>query len=78
MDTDTKVLGSWPFVSLGRPSHETHISSSGSVVSAPSSRNQSKQIKLIKPHQETLVKEQCILDNWKYSFSQGTINEWNK
>ena len=26
----------------------------------------------------TLVKEQCILDIRKYSFSQKKINEWNK
>ena len=26
----------------------------------------------------TLVKDQCILDIRKYSFSQRTINEWNK
>ena len=25
-----------------------------------------------------LVKDQCRLDNRKYSFSQRTINEWNK
>ena len=26
----------------------------------------------------TLVKDQCRLDTRKYSFSQRTINEWNK
>ena len=26
----------------------------------------------------TLVKDQCSLDIRKYSFSQRTINEWNK
>ena len=29
-------------------------------------------------HQATLVKDQCRLDIRKYSFSQRTINEWNK
>ena len=29
-------------------------------------------------HEVKLVKDQCILDIRKYSFSQRTINEWNK
>ena len=29
-------------------------------------------------HDVTLVKDQCRLDIRKYSFSQRTINEWNK
>ena len=29
-------------------------------------------------HEVTLVKDQCRLDVKKYSFSQRTINEWNK
>ena len=29
-------------------------------------------------HQVKLVKDQCGLDIRKYSFSQRTINEWNK
>ena len=29
-------------------------------------------------HDEKLVKDQCRLDIRKYSFSQRTINEWNK
>ena len=29
-------------------------------------------------HKVTLIKEQCRLDMRKYSFSQRTINEWNK
>ena len=29
-------------------------------------------------HEVKLVKDQCKLDIMKYSFSQGTINEWNK
>ena len=29
-------------------------------------------------HAVTLVKNQCRLDIRKYSFSQRTINEWNK
>ena len=29
-------------------------------------------------HEETLVKDQCRFYIWKYSFSQRTINEWNK
>ena len=29
-------------------------------------------------HEIKLVKDQCILDIRKYSFSQRTINEWNK
>ena len=29
-------------------------------------------------HEITLVKDQCRLDIRKYSFSQRTINEWNK
>ena len=29
-------------------------------------------------HEITLVKDQCRLDIRKYSFSQMTINEWNK
>ena len=29
-------------------------------------------------HEITLVKDQYILDIRKYSFSQRTINEWNK
>ena len=29
-------------------------------------------------HEVKLVKDQCRLDIWKYSFSQMTINEWNK
>ena len=29
-------------------------------------------------HEVTLVNNQCILDIRKYSFSQRTINEWNK
>ena len=29
-------------------------------------------------HEVTLVKDQCRLDIRKYSFSQRTINEWNK
>ena len=29
-------------------------------------------------HEVTLVKAQCRLDIRKYSFSQRTINEWNK
>ena len=29
-------------------------------------------------HEVTLVKDQCKLDIRKYSFSQRTINEWNK
>ena len=29
-------------------------------------------------HGVTLVKDQCRLDIRKYSFSQRTINEWNK
>ena len=28
-------------------------------------------------HEVKLVKDQCILDIRKYSFSQRTINEWN-
>ena len=29
-------------------------------------------------HEVTLVKDQCKLDIRKYSFTQRTINEWNK
>ena len=29
-------------------------------------------------HEVTLVTDQCRLDIRKYSFSQRTINEWNK
>ena len=29
-------------------------------------------------HEVTLVKDQCRLNLMKYSFSQRTINEWNK
>ena len=29
-------------------------------------------------HEVTLVKDQCRLDIRKYSFSQRTVNEWNK
>ena len=29
-------------------------------------------------HEVKLVKDQCILDIRKYSFSQRTINEWKK
>ena len=29
-------------------------------------------------HEVTLVNDQCRLDIRKYSFSQRTINEWNK
>ena len=29
-------------------------------------------------HEITVVKDQCRLDIRKYSFSQRTINEWNK
>ena len=29
-------------------------------------------------HEVTLVKDHCRLDIGKYSFSQRTINEWNK
>ena len=29
-------------------------------------------------HEVTLVRDQCRLDIRKYSFSQRTINEWNK
>ena len=29
-------------------------------------------------HDATLVKDQCRLDLRKYSFSQRTINDWNK
>ena len=29
-------------------------------------------------HEVTLAKDQCRLDIRKYSFSQRTINEWNK
>ena len=29
-------------------------------------------------HEVTLVKDQCRLDIRKYSFSQRTINKWNK
>ena len=29
-------------------------------------------------HEVTLLKDQCRLDVRKYSFSQRTINEWNK
>ena len=29
-------------------------------------------------HEITLVKNQCRLDIRKYSFSQRTLNEWNK
>ena len=29
-------------------------------------------------HEVTLVKDRCRLDMRKYSFSQRTINEWNK
>ena len=29
-------------------------------------------------HQVKLVKDQCILDIRKYSFSHRTMNEWNK
>ena len=29
-------------------------------------------------HEVKLVKDQCRLDFRKYSFSQRTINEWNK
>ena len=29
-------------------------------------------------HEVTLVKDQCRLDIIKYSFSQRTVNEWNK
>ena len=32
----------------------------------------------IRGHEVTLVKDQCRLDIRKYSFSQRTINEWNK
>ena len=31
-----------------------------------------------KGNEVTLVKDQCGLDIRKYSFSQWTINEWNK
>ena len=33
---------------------------------------------MIVEHEVTLVKDQFILDIRKYSFSQRTINEWNK
>ena len=32
----------------------------------------------IRGHQVNLVKDQCRLDIRKYSFSQRTVNEWNK
>ena len=32
----------------------------------------------IRGQKATLVKEQCMLDMRKYSFSQRMINEWNK
>ena len=32
----------------------------------------------IRRHKVKLVKDQCKLDIRKYSFSQRTVNEWNK
>ena len=37
-----------------------------------------KKDKRTRGHEVTLVKDQCRLDIRKYSFSQRTINEWNK
>ena len=37
-----------------------------------------KESKITRGHNYTLVKKQCRLDVRKYSFSQRTINAWNK
>ena len=37
-----------------------------------------KKNNITRGHEVTLVKDQCRLDIRKYSFSQRTINEWNK
>ena len=37
-----------------------------------------KEIKVTRGHNYTLVKKQSRLDVRKYSFSQRTINVWNK
>ena len=38
----------------------------------------SKKNSTIRGHAVTLVKDQCRLDIRKYSFSQRTINKWNR
>ena len=38
----------------------------------------SKKDSRTRGHEVKLVKDQCRLDIRKYSFSQKTINEWNK
>ncbi|MEG7522738.1 MAG: hypothetical protein M3H12_06510, partial [Chromatiales bacterium] len=37
-----------------------------------------KKDRMTRGHEVTLVKDQCRLDIRKYSFSQSTINEWNR
>ncbi len=37
-----------------------------------------KELKITRRHNFTLVKKQCRLDVRKFSFSQRTINVWNK
>ena len=37
-----------------------------------------KEIKITRGHNYTLVKKRCRLDVRKFSFSQRTINAWNK
>ena len=37
-----------------------------------------KKVSRTRGHQVKLVKDQCIFDIRKYSFSQRTVNEWNK
>ena len=37
-----------------------------------------KESKITSGHNFTLVKKQSRLDVWKFSFSQRTINVWNK
>ena len=37
-----------------------------------------KKDSITRGHEVKLVKDQCRLDIRKYSFSQRTINEWNK
>ena len=38
----------------------------------------SRRIAELEEHEVKLVKDQCRLDIRKHSFSQRTINEWNK
>ena len=39
---------------------------------------QTKEGSRTRGHKAALVKEQCVLDMRKYSFSLRVINEWNK